>query len=484
LIPSPRYFFGRCLFCFISGSLVWAASATAENPPPNIILILVDDLGWSDLECYGDPFFETPHLDQLAQEGMRFTNAYAPAPICSASRASILTGRTPARTHLEFVVKKQGDQPVLQNTQLIQPQYPLDLPLDEITIAETLAAQGYRTGLFGKWHLNEHYKTYLGWSPTHGPTQQGFQDADGDFGAHAYGYRDRKFGDFAPGEFPADAMTEKSIAFLQANRDRPFFLFYSSFYPHEPVHTRCEWLYKKYAAKPEAQGAAGDRAMYGAVVEQMDHYIGQLLKAVDDLDLRKNTLVVFLSDNGSSPVYQYRNALRGGKWELYEGGVRVPMIVRWPNQVAAGSESTVPVQGVDIFPTFASVASAPLPLERSLDGLSLVSLFRGDDSNFPADRNLYWHFPFYHPVTTIVRPHSAIRRGTWKLIYAPEDHSAQLFRIGDDPGEHVDLSTSYPDVLQDLQQSLIDYLHTAGARLPAPNPSYQPQGGFPVRLTH
>ena len=461
-----------------------ASCVGADRPPPNIILILVDDLGWSDLGCYGDDFFETPHLDQLANEGMRFTDAYAPAPICSASRASILTGRTPARTHLEFVVKKRSDQPVLRNTQLIQPPFTLDLPLAEITIAETLTAQGYRTGLFGKWHLNEHYQTYLGWSPTHGPKQQGFQDADGDFGAHPYGYKDREFGDFAPGEFPEDAVTENSIAFLQTNRDRPFFLFYSSFYPHEPVHTPCEWLYEKYAAKPDAQGAAGDRAMYGAFVEQMDHYIGQLLGAVDDLGLLENTLVVFLSDNGSSPVYQYRNALRGGKWELFEGGIRVPMIARWPGRIRPGSESSVPVHGVDLFPTFCEVAATPIPSDREIDGRSLTGVFGGDDPGIEPDRNLYWHFPYYHPVTTVVRPQSAIRQGPWKLIYAPEDHSTHLFNVSSDPGEQVDLSTRHPDVLQHLTQSLLDYLGAADARLPTRNPAYQPTQGFPVPLPH
>jgi uncharacterized sulfatase len=471
--PKRLGHFLFALFFFPLGTLAAAL--------PNILFILVDDLGWSELGCYGDDFFETPNVDQLAAEGMRFTDAYAPAPICSASRASFLTGRTPARTGLEFVVKRKQDKPALANTRLLQPPFTLDMPLEEVTIAEILKDAGYRTGIFGKWHLNEHYKAYQGWSPTHGPRQQGFQDAKEGFGAHPYSYQDRKFGSYDKGEYPQDAVTENSIEFLKENRNHPFFLFYSSFYPHEPVHTRCQWLYDKYAAKPEAKGTAGDRAMYGAFVEQMDHYIGQLLTAIDDLGLRENTLVVFSSDNGNSPMYQYRNILRGGKWDLYEGGIRVPLIARWPSRIQAGSKSSIPVHGVDLLPTFLEIATVSISKDRPIDGSSLVKLFSNPNSSKWQDRELYWHFPYYHPRITLSRPQSAIRRGPWKLIYFYEDHSVQLFNVERDIGERNDLSTARPEIASDLQSSLQTYLQTSYARMPKPHPDYDSANGGPIQ---
>lgn len=457
--------------------LIGANLIPAERPP-NIILILVDDLGWSELGCYGDDFFETPHLDRLAAEGMRFTEAYAPAPICSASRASLLTGRTPARTGFEFVVKSPGSPLAIHNTQLLPPPFTADLPLEEVTISEVLQPAGYATGYFGKWHLNAHTGGYLGWSPTHGPLNQGFESGSADFGAHPYAYRDREFGAFAPGEFPTDAMTENVIGFMEAHRDKSFYLVYSSFYPHEPVHTRCEWLYQKYADKPDSQGTAGDRAMYGAFVEQMDHYIGQLLAAIDTLGLAENTLVVFTSDNGNSPLYQRRNILRGSKWDLYEGGIRVPLIARWPGRIAPAAINPTPVHGVDLFPTFCDVAETRPPAAVARDGRSLLPLFADKPDDAWSQRPLYWHYPYYHSRINMARPQSAIRRGEYKLILFHEDQTTQLYNVHLDPGETNDLSKPQSDLADRMRLQLLEYLQDTGARLPTRNPDHDPNQGW------
>lgn len=215
---------------------------------PNVVLVLSDDLAWSDLACYGHPWHDTPHLDSLAREGLRFTNAYAPAPICSASRAAILTGRNTARLNFEFVTKNRpGMQEVEGSTSLTAPPYTLDLPLEERTIPECLGESGYETAFFGKWHVNAHHGRYLGWSPTHGPRKQGFQVAAEDFGSHPYGWgKDPPKPIAEKGRFPADSMIERAERFVRRDREKPFFLMVSQYLVHTPVRTPCTWLIEKY----------------------------------------------------------------------------------------------------------------------------------------------------------------------------------------------------------------------------------------------
>jgi arylsulfatase A-like enzyme len=271
-------------FCFVLLGLL-SPRATATDQP-NIVFILADDLAWSDLQCYGHPWHETPHLNRLAEQGMRFTDAYAPAPICSASRASILTGKSTARLGFEFVTKnKSGQQKRLDSQALQTLPYTLNLPLEETTVAERLRDAGYHTTFFGKWHLNAHHDRYIGWSPTHGPKRHGFQTAIEDFGSHPYSYRDQagKVSKITQiGQFSKDSMTEKAISFLKEDRTDPFFLMVSHFYVHTPIETHCEWLLEKYARKiPADSPNRNKRIKYAAFVESLDHYLGQLLTALD-----------------------------------------------------------------------------------------------------------------------------------------------------------------------------------------------------------
>jgi uncharacterized sulfatase len=472
---------------------VWLSTSgveSADETKPNLLLILADDLGWHDLGCYGNAWFETPNLDRLATEGLRLTQAYAPAPICSASRAGILTGKTPARLGFEFVTKSEpGFQPVA--APLRAPPFTLDLPLEEVTIAEALAAAGYQTAFFGKWHLNRHYRRYLGWSPTHGPRAQGFAIAEEDFGSHPYSYwnnkKKRSFLDLAEGQFPSDSMTDRAISFLRSRHDRPFFLMVSHYFVHTPVHTRVRWLYERYLARIPIDNPRRDAlALYGAMVTTLDHLVGQLLDALGDAKLAESTLVVFTSDNGGHPEYAGNAPLRGSKWNLYEGGIRVPFLIRWPGRIARASESDAVVTGVDLLPTFAEVAGASLPI--NLDGQSFRRLF-AEPSALREDRKTSWHFPYYHPernfakvpekigiddgFTSQTRPHSVLRSGPWKLIHFYEDDRDELYHLPTDIAEQRNRYDSDADIATQLRKELQAALKASKARMPTVNPAWQ-----------
>ena len=458
--------------------VVLVASVGASARPPNIVFILADDLGWRDLGCYGSAVHRTRHLDRLAAEGTRFTSGYAAAPICSASRSGLLTGRSPARLQFEFVTKarpgRQSWETVLQT-----PDYTLDLPLAERTVGEVLGEAGYATGFFGKWHVSRHRGRYLEWSDTHGPFQQGFAEGDQEFGSHPYGYAkpkpplDRALRD---GEFPEDALTARAIEFVRQPRDRPFFLYLSHYYVHTPVHTRVGWLYDHHR-----KTLSEDRTAYATMVETLDHHVGQLLAALRAAGLADNTVVIFTSDNGGHPDYAANGPLRGSKWNLYEGGIRVPWLVRWPGQVPAGKVSDFPFIGMDLLPTLAAISGAPLLQSPVLDGRDVSDVWQGTSGADPT-RALVWHFPYYHPETGFekvrtaigvddfavsqTRPQSAIRQGNWKLLHFYEEGRDELYNLADDLSEKHDVSKRMPDKARQLRGQLDDYLSSAKARLP------------------
>ncbi len=459
-------------------------AASGSSVQPNIVFILADDLGWTDLRCYGSPWHDTPHLDRLAREGTRFTNGYAAAPICSASRAALLTGRSPARLGFEFVTKlPTAKRPA--GHPLVGPPYPLNLPLAEVTLGELLGGAGYATGYFGKWHVSEHHGGYLGWSPTHGPLQQGYAEGDQEFGLHPYGYVANpaaKSTRLPAGDFGRDPLTERAIAFLRARRSSPFFLHLAHYYVHDPIHSRAPWLVEKYAARLPA-GADPRRAEYAAMIETLDHLVGQILHALDELGFAENTLVVFTSDNGGHPQYAANGPLRGSKWNVYEGGVRVPWIVRWPGRVPTGATSEAPFIGTDLLPTLAAVAGAKLPGGVTLDGRNVLPRWRGEPTA-PADREraFVWHFPYYHPETGFAqarptigvddfaisqtRPQSAIRAGEWVLLHFYEDDRDELYHLPSDASEQRDLAAREPARARELRRRLDDHLRAVGARLP------------------
>jgi len=456
----------------------------AKNQP-NIVLLLVDDLGWSDLGSSGHRFHRTPNIDRLANDGMRFTNAYAPAPICSASRASILTGKTPARLGFEFVTKNEaGHQQLDIEAPLKTPVITLNLPTEETTIAERLAPLGYKTAFFGKWHVSQHYqKRYLAWHPGFGPKKQGFATAVEDFGDHPYSWRNKKPGPGLPdGEFPVDSMIQRTAEFIRKQKDaeQPWFLMASSFYVHTPVKNRCRWLVEDY--QPDLKPGAANRQKrleYAAFVETLDHHIGTVLGAIDDSGQRENTMVVLISDNGGHPEYCSNAPLRGSKWNLYEGGIRVPMMVRWPEHVKRRSTCETPVIGYDLLPTFVDLAGGEVAKEESsIDGVSIKPAFANPD--WRPKRTLLWHFPYYHPektyskaiddigvgdfATSKTRPQSAIREANYKLIRFAEDNRTELYDLKADISEQRDLSHKKPQIAARLKTLLEQQLRSMNAR--------------------
>ncbi|QDT07587.1 Arylsulfatase precursor [Rubripirellula lacrimiformis] len=465
---------------------VMCGTGTAAREP-NIVLILVDDLGWSDLGCYGHPWHQTPHIDQLAGEGMQYTQAYAPAPICSASRASILTGKTTARLNFEFVTKdKPGYQVLDADTPLIAPPFTLDLPLEETTIAEQISQSGYATAFFGKWHVSRHHQRYLGWSPTHGPRQQGFEFAEEDFGAHPYSYgsgRSKRVPDAitAPGQFPSDSMVDRVCDYLSKPKSKPFFLMVSEFYVHTPVHTPCQWIVDRLQKQiPPDAVRRDERIQYGAFVQTLDHHVGRILDALQQSGASEDTLVVFMSDNGGHPEYAANGPLRGSKWNLYEGGVRVPMIARWQGRIPPRQICQTPVVGYDLMPTFVKLAGGdPVPT----DGVDISPTFDGQ-TEIEA-REIVWHFPYYHPekgfkrapqsigvddfVTSQTRPVSAIRRGDYKLLHYWEDDRCELFHLPSDLSEQRDLCQVDPQRTAAMLAQLQKQLTQMDARLPQPS---------------
>jgi len=486
---------------FVLPAALLAFAAPSFAQPPNIVHLLIDDLGYADLGCYGGPLAETPNLDRFAAQGVRFTSAYCPSPICSPSRAAFLTGRSPARLHFETVTTNAdryldwGDALNEQYKQypLVPPPHTLDLPLAERTVAEVLADAGYVTGMTGKWHIAAHRDNeYLAWSTTHGPARQGFQWTGETFGAHPYGYRHtRGLNKYQPhdlGEFPADELTRQAIAFIRQPRDRPFFLYLPHYYVHDPIDVPAKWAVDKYRAKAPP-GTSEKRIKYAAFIEQMDHYVGQFLDALDEAGLSESTLVVITSDNGGHPEFAWNRPLRGSKWNLYEGGTRVPLLVRWPGRIEPGTTCDVPVIGMDFLPTYQQLAGARQDEGVALDGRSILPLLLGESDAALTGRTLTWHFPYYHsrPKTnpanpigiedeyiSLTRPMSSIRRGDDKLVYFHEDGRVELYDLSRDIAEQHDRSAAEPALAAELRDALLRELKAANARFPRKNPLFEP----------
>ena len=463
------------------------ASAVQNAARPNIVVFLVDDLGQRDLGCYGSTFYETPNVDRLAREGARFTDAYAACPVCSPTRASLMSGQWPQRTGVtDYIGAAQPDK-WPRNTPLLPAPYSDRLSLETPTAAEALKAAGYATFFAGKWHLGPE-----GWWPEN----QGFDinmgghDRGGPYGGKQYfsPYGNPRLSDGPPGEHLPDRLASETVRFIDANRSRPFFAYFSFYDVHTPLMARDD-LRQKYEAKrsrlPETErwGREDTRdvrlvqshAVYAAMVEAMDQAVGKVLRRLDELDLAKDTLVLFTSDNGglsTSEGWPTSNLpLRGGKGWLYEGGIRTPLLVRWPGQAKPGSILSAPVSSPDLFPTLLDAAGAPPPAGQPLDGRSLRLLLQGEA---PAERALFWHYPHYGNQGGA--PGAAIRRGDWKLVEWFEDRRVQLFNVAADLSEEHDLARTEPARADRLRAELHAWQKDVGARFPTPNSRYDPAG--------
>jgi arylsulfatase A-like enzyme len=452
--------------------------------PPNVVFFLADDLGQRDLGCYGSTFHETPHLDRLARDGARFTDAYAACPVCSPTRASLLTGQWPQRTGItDYIGAPTKPEQWKRNTKLRPAPYADRLALDAPTLAKSLKAAGYATFFAGKWHLGPE-----GWWPEN----QGFDinrggiDKGGPYGGKKYfsPYGNPRLTDGPDGEHLPDRLATETAKFIEANKDRPFFAYYSFYDVHTPLMAR-EDLRNKYEQKRARLGLAEkwgreherdvrltqDHAVYAAMVEAMDLAVGKVLAKLDELGLRDNTLVIFTSDNGglsTSEGWPTSNLpLRGGKGWMYEGGIREPLLVRWPAVVKPGSVMSTPVSSPDFFPTVLEAAGAKPQAGQTLDGVSLLPVLKG--GTLPG-RALFWHYPHYGNQGGA--PAAAVRRGDWKLIEWLEDNRAELFNLAQDPGEKSDLAAKEPKRAAQLRAELHSWQKQVGAKFPSPNPDY------------
>jgi arylsulfatase A-like enzyme len=465
---TRRRFLGTALTAATMGGLPTDGARGSAGRPWNFLLILIDDMGWADAGCFGSLFYRTPNIDRLAAQGMRFTNAYAACPVCSPSRACVLTGKYPARLHVTDWIP--GLPP--PGTRMRVPDWKKFLPPEENTIAELLAPQGYASASIGKWHLGE---------PDHYPEHNGFAlnvagTAAPQPPSYFSPYRIATLPDGPPGEYLTDRLTDEAVRFLKSTGDRPSFLYMSHFAVHMPIQGKQE-LAKIYAARIRP-GISQSNPMYAAMVDSVDQSVGRLLQQVRESGQADRTVVIFTSDNGGVTKGTHITSsepLRGEKGTLYEGGIRVPFIIKWPGATKPGSVSDTPVIGADIYPTIAEIAGVSLPA-GAVDGESLVPLLRGTRTLVP--RALYWHYPHYnlHQALEPLLPSGAIRKGDYKLIEQFEDDSVELFDLRNDIGERYDLATTMPEQVRELRDDLRAWRKRVGAQMPVPDPAnYDPR---------
>lgn len=441
--------------------------ANERAKQPNIVFFLVDDLGWGDLSCYGNTFHETPNIDRLAREGMRFNQAYAAAPVCSPSRAAILTGKAPARLGLTQWIPGT----IYPHKKLLEAPSAPHLDLKSVTIAQLLKSAGYQTAAIGKWHLGG--EGYL-------PESFGF---DVNIAGDQHGSPPSYFGPFpfhhltgfTKDDYLTDVLTEKMEGHIRDVASKgPFFLYMAEYAVHIPLQARLNMV-EKYRRKNG--GKDEPDPVYAAMIESVDMAIGRLRTALADAGVADNTLILLTSDNGGVG-FQHRNlhriasngGLRGGKGFLYEGGIREPLIVHWPGVVGSGSTCSAPVIGMDFLPTLARIAgagSAPAPC----DGIDIAPLLHGQ--NPPQRDTLYWHYPHYSDQGG--KPSGAIREGDWKLIEDFEDDHIELYNLALDPGEQYDFSSSFAPRAEDLRVKLQAWQSQVGAAMPRPNPESDPK---------
>ncbi|MCP4374779.1 MAG: sulfatase [bacterium] len=445
---------------------------------PNVVLILVDDLGWTDVGCFGSKYYETPNIDRLAAGGMKFTNGYAACAVCSPTRAAVMTGRYPARLGItdwirsrfqggKIPANKKNPSGYTGGGSVLCPRNALWMESEEITIAEALKPAGYVSCHIGKWHLGAD-----DWYPE----RQGF---DQNIGGCDYGqppsyfdpYKNNRLADIPTlkprkkGEYLTDREGDEAVNFIRTNKDKPFFLYLANYAVHTPIQGKKD-LIAKYKAKTRTNQK---NPTYAAMVESVDDSVGKVMAILDELKLTDNTLVIFSSDNGGLSGPTNNKPLRAGKGYPYEGGIRVPYIFRWPGAIKPGSVCETPVISVDFFPTICNAAGVSLPDGRDIDGEDITGLLT--QSGRLKRKAIYWHFPHYRHRD--VPPYSIIREGDWKLLkrYAGKPEF-ELFNLAKDLSETKDLAPDMPEKVKDLDVKLIAALKKQGAKIPRVNPNF------------
>ena len=437
---------------------------------PNIVFFFIDDLGWTDLGYMGSEYYETPHIDALAQQSMVFTDAYANAPNCAPSRASLMSGKyTPRHGIYTVGDPRRGNnkarklEPIENETVLAD---------DFVTIAEALQSNGYTTASMGKWHLGSD------------PRTQGFDVnvAGREWGSPSGGgyhspYHYPELINEEPGEYLTDRLTSEACKFIENHKEKPFFLYLTHYAVHTPIQGK-EELVAKYQQKTKTE--EHNNPKYAAMVESVDDSVGRVLDVVKECGLDDNTIVVFFSDNGGYGGATSNAPLRGAKGMLYEGGIREPLIIKWPGVTSPNERCSEPVIGLDLYPTLLEMTNTPTPSGVELDGLGLCPLLRDHEStlNRPA---IFWHFPCYlqgkgdpHGGPFRTTPAGAIRMGNWKLIEWFETGRLELYNLESDLGEETNLAETHPEDLQRLHQAMIQWREAVNAPIPTtPNPQYR-----------
>lgn len=435
---------------------------------PNIIYILADDLGYTDVACFGSKFYETPNIDQMAGEGIRLTSAYTCGPNCQPTRAALMSGQYGPRTGIYTV----GD--IERFDWRSRPLRPVDnvteMPLDRVLLPLALKRAGYATGMFGKWHLGNR--------GDHHPLKRGFDEGFSTEGKH-FDFEVLPRQEIPKGVYLADYLTDRAVDFIERHQSEPFFLYLPHFGVHAPHDAKPE-LVKRFRDKPTSEGH--DNPVYAAMIYSVDESVGRIRETVKRLNLAQNTLIIFTSDNGGVGGYAREgikagkeptdNApLRGGKGMLYEGGIRVPFVANWPGVLPAGRTSDEPVNSVDLYPTVLEVAGISREQNQVLDGTSYLQVLKGEQ--VAGRRPLYWHFPGYLGAssnTWRTTPAGAIRNGDWKFIEFFEDGRGELYNLKDDPGEKQDLAASEPDRVTTMRHVLDRWRNEVHAPMPTPNP--------------
>jgi uncharacterized sulfatase len=455
------------------------AQSNSKITPPNIIFILADDLGWADLPMYGNTFNEAPNLELLANEGVKFTNAYAANPVCSPTRASIQTGLYPARIGINDWIPGHWRpfEKVLAAKNTVQ-----HLPLNNETLGELLKKAGYVTGFFGKWHLGGDEKYY--------PKNRGYDESVIFDSAPYFGYESslKPPIETATNLPLSETLTNLSTDFITKNQDKPFFLFLSHFDVHVQLDAQ-EELIQKYVNKPKSENYPSN-AVYAAMIENIDQSVGRIMTKLKALDLEKNTLIVFFSDNGglvtrfdkipllaahSLPFYENdtlryiassNKPLRGEKGTVFEGGIREPLLIKWPGMTKSGTENNALISSIDFFPTFLAIANGTLKPNQIIDGKNILEEIKGENKD--QNRTLFWHYPVYHHDV----PASAVRQGDWKLIEYLDDKHIELYNLKEDIGETTDVSKKHPKKARELLHLLHNWRKDVKAEMPKTNPDF------------
>jgi arylsulfatase A-like enzyme len=437
----------------------WAA----QSPKLNVVLILADDFGWTDLHCYGSKFYESPHIDRLARDGVRFTQAYSACTVCSPSRAAILTGKYPARLHITDWIP--GQMP--DNPRSLVPNWTKYLPLEESTLADALHSAGYATASIGKWHLGgeayypDKHGFDLNLAGTEAPQPK----------TYFAPYKIATLPEGPEGEYLTDRLGVEANRFIEQHKAQPFFLYLPHFAVHLPVQAKVA-LIEKYRAR-RRPGFTQTNAGYAGMIESMDDTVGGIRKKLEDLKLADHTLVIFASDNGGRVPTTSNLPLRVGKGSCYEGGTRTPLIVFWPGVTKPGSVCDTPVIGLDLYRTILEAAGLKPGADKGVDSVSLVPLLRGS-GRLKRDE-LFWHYPHHqHYQLGGAMPYGAIRKGEFKLIEFFDDMRVELYNLAEDIGETKDLAAAMPGKVEELRSRLHAWRKEVGAQMPTSNPNYDP----------